>query len=360
MLGTHGATALSVAIFATCVSAQTAGKADVPLDAAGVFKRASAAVVTITTPSGFGSGVIVDPSGVIATNLHVVQGDSHATVTLANHDSYDDVDVIDVDPRKDLVLLKVKAFKLPSLALGDSDDLLVGNAVYAIGAPKGLELTLSEGIVSGLRDSGEGYRVIQTSAAISPGSSGGGLFNGHGDLVGITTYRIEGGENLNFAVPVNYIRGMLATAPKLSLAELAAKYPAAAATAVDAGAAGDAAPVTGTAPRLAQFYAKTDGSLVVFEQEGASVMTTWSTATGVVYAHTTSTWDAGKKAFVGEGTRQMKCRANLYEFQVIEEVYAVSDHVIRIRATTPANFNCRKGVVTSYGWEEHLWYVPQK
>jgi S1-C subfamily serine protease len=99
-----------------------------------------------------------------------------------------------------------------------------------MGAPQGLELTLSQGIVSGLRDSDDkGYRVIQTDAAISPGSSGGALFDDNGDLVGITTYKVRGGENLNFAVPVNYVRKMLtATATaRFTLADLGPPKPVA-------------------------------------------------------------------------------------------------------------------------------------
>lgn len=148
-------------------------------------------MVTIRTPEGSGSGVLVDPEGVVATNLHVVRGADRATVTLANGDAYDDVAVIEFDSRKDLVLLKIKGFKLPTARLGDSDSLVIGQKVYTIGAPKGLDLTLAEGLVSGIRDSGEGYRVIQTSAPISPGSSGGGLFDDQGRLLGITTFKIR-------------------------------------------------------------------------------------------------------------------------------------------------------------------------
>src|SRR5262245_42788028 len=99
--------------------------------AADVFTKTSAAVVTIRTPSGQGSGVVIDPSGVVSTNLHTVKGDSNATITLANGDAYDDVTVIDVDVRRDLALLKIKAFKLPAVQLGDSDELAVGAKVYA-------------------------------------------------------------------------------------------------------------------------------------------------------------------------------------------------------------------------------------
>jgi Phage integrase family/Trypsin-like peptidase domain len=104
--------------------------------AADIFKKASQAVVTVTTPTGFGSGVLVDAVGVIVTNLHVVRGVERATVRLSNGDAYDDVSVVEFDSRKDLVLLKIKGFKLPSAELGDSDQLAIGEKVYAIGAPK--------------------------------------------------------------------------------------------------------------------------------------------------------------------------------------------------------------------------------
>ena len=343
------------------VSAQTETRAGETLDAASVFKKASAAVVTITTPSGFGSGVIVDPSGVIATNLHVVRGDSTATVTLASHDAYDDVEVVAVDARKDLVLLKVKAFKLPASALGDSDELLVGNTVYAIGAPKGLELTFSNGIVSGLRDSGEGYSVIQTSAAISTGSSGGGLFDSRGDLIGITTYKMKGGENLNFAVPVNYIRGMLATTPKMTLAELALKHPATDTTA-DSEAGSTATPISAI-PRLAEFYINPNGSIVLFQDEEGAVSSTWANADGSVYGHTTFVWDARKNAFLGDGTLRTVCGAfdrRVTDAAIKEEIQIVNERVIRNRWTRPTKVNCSKGVVESYSWHERVLYAPER
>ena len=147
-----------------------------------VFDKNSPAIVTIQTPSGFGSGVLVDPSGVIVTNLHVIEGDASATVTLANGDIYDDVRVIAVDERRDIVIIKIAGFQLPTVGFGDSDEVVVGEGVYAIGSPQGLDLTISDGIISGKRrDPGdEGSQVLQTTAAISPGSSGGGLFDEDG------------------------------------------------------------------------------------------------------------------------------------------------------------------------------------
>lgn len=135
-----------------------------------VFERNSPAVVTISTPSGFGSGVLVDPSGVIATNLHVVEGETSAKVTLANGQTYEDVRVVAVDSRRDVIIIKVAGFKLPTVEFGDSSAVAVGETVYAIGAPQGLALTISNGIISGKRSipGDEGSQVLQTTAAIGP------------------------------------------------------------------------------------------------------------------------------------------------------------------------------------------------
>ena len=181
-------------------------------------------MVTVTTPTGQGSGVIVDAAGVFVTNLHVVRGDTTASVKLANGDVYDDVAVVDVDERKDLVLLKIKAFGLVPAVLGNSDQEQAGDRVILIGSPRGLEQSVSDGLISGVRDSGEGYRLFQTSAAASPGSSGGGMFNEFGELIGIVSSKLMNGENLNFGIPVNYMRGLLSSQSRMTLAELAAKF----------------------------------------------------------------------------------------------------------------------------------------
>jgi len=356
MMRTHAAAWLLVVTCATSGSAQTPTNAAERLDAPGVYKRAHAAVVTITTPTGSGSGVLVDPSGVIATNLHVVRGDSSATVTLANHDAYDDVEVVAVDARKDLVLLKVKAFKAASIILGDSDDLAVGNAVYAIGTPRGLALTMTEGIVSSLRDSGDGYGVIQTSAAISPGSSGGGLFNDRGELVGITSFRINGGESLNFAVPVNYVRGMLGTTARFTLTELAAQYPA-----TEEAATEDGATLTEGAPRLAKVYTNSDQNFLVVKQDGGTVTSTGLFLDGDIYGHSSLVWDDAKKGFIGTGSLKTPCGKLIPRTTtalIVEEIYVLDERRIRNRRTRPVKVNCSTGVVESYTWDEILWYVP--
>jgi hypothetical protein len=198
--------------------------------------------VTITTTSGQGSGVLIDPSGVIVTNLHVVRGETHVSVKLANGDIYDDVTVVDVDERKDLLLIKIKAVELSPIVLGNSDRVAVGEKVVLIGSPRGLDLTVSDGLLSAVRDSGDGYRVFQTSAAASPGSSGGGMFNEYGELIGIVTGKLTSGENINFAVPTNYVRGLLSTQTRMTLEELASRFPTQPASQPSSGAGGVTTP----------------------------------------------------------------------------------------------------------------------
>ena len=220
-----GPTSLAAQAPATTALAATSISARTRLSIPALAKRVSPSMVTVTTPTGQGSGVIVDAAGVFVTNLHVIRGDTTASVKLANGDVYDDVAVIDVDERKDLVLLKIKAFGLVPAVLGDSDEEQAGDRVVLIGSPRGLELSVSDGLISALRESGDGYRLFQTSAAASPGSSGGGMFNEFGELIGIVSSKIADGENLNFGIPVNYMRGLLSSQSRMTLTELAAKFP---------------------------------------------------------------------------------------------------------------------------------------
>src|SRR5262249_8158624 len=111
--------------------------------------------------------------------------------------------------RHDLVILRVEAEKLPVLSLGDSDSVRAGDAVVAIGHPLGLEDTVSNGLVSAVRHLDPELDVLQISAPIAPGSSGGPLFNDHGDVIGITTAIVQGGQNLNLALPVKYVKALL-------------------------------------------------------------------------------------------------------------------------------------------------------
>jgi S1-C subfamily serine protease len=150
--------------------------------------------------TAFGSGVVIAPGRVI-TNRHVIEEGASFKI---KHSAVEwPAQLVRVDADHDLAELSVAGFNAPSVHVRESSALVVGEKVYAIGAPEGLELTISEGLISGIRDFDKS-QVIQTSAAISPGSSGGGLFDTEGRLVGITTFYLEEGQSLNFALPAQW------------------------------------------------------------------------------------------------------------------------------------------------------------
>ena len=159
--------------------------------------------------SGAGSGVILTTDGYIVTNYHVVEGAQQITVTLHDDSTYT-ATVVGSDQQSDIALLKIEADGLTPAVLGDSDNVQVGEVVIAVGNPMGtLGGTVTDGIVSALnRDisvEGNEMTLMQTSAAISPGNSGGGLFNTNGELIGIVNakYSDEDAEGLGFAIPIN-------------------------------------------------------------------------------------------------------------------------------------------------------------
>jgi S1-C subfamily serine protease len=196
----------------------------------GLFQRASPSVVYITSlavqrdffsmraqevPQGSGSGFIWDRQGHVVTNFHVIQNASGAQVTLSDQSTWD-AELVGQAPEKDLAVLRIKApaNKLQPLPIGESDDLQVGQSVFAIGNPFGLDQTLTTGIVSALgREiqsvAGVPIRdVIQTDAAINPGNSGGPLLDSAGRLIGINTaiYSPSGAyAGIGFAIPVHSV-----------------------------------------------------------------------------------------------------------------------------------------------------------
>lgn len=173
-----------------------------------------------------GSGFVVDHSGTIVTNLHVIGRLANISVQLHNGDIYERVKVRATDEQKDVAILQIPGFNVPTLTLGDSDTVRVGDPVVLVGSPLGLDGTVTAGIVSSLRPL-PGYRVIQTDAAASPGNSGGPMLNARGEVVGVLTFGIKRGENLNFVVPINYVRGLLAVDDNLTLAAVVQRYSAA-------------------------------------------------------------------------------------------------------------------------------------
>jgi hypothetical protein len=194
-----------------------------------IAKRALPAVVAIRVKTSggelSGSGFIVDPSGTIVTNLHVIRGAISVAVKLANGDTYDQVQVKAFDERKDLAVIQIPAFRLPTLALGDSDAVQPGQPVVIVGNPLGiLEGSVSTGVVSGVR-SIDGYHVIQTDATANHGNSGGPMLDEHANVIGVVTFKVAHGEadNLNFALPVNYARGLLTSTDSIALSDLEAR-----------------------------------------------------------------------------------------------------------------------------------------
>ena len=160
---------------------------------------------------GQGSGVIIDSSGLVLTNAHVVERVDRVIITLQNGDQVDGK-VIGTDQVTDLALVKVNGFSsLESAKLGNSEDIQVGDWAIALGTPYGLESTVTLGIVSSLhRDinslgfSDKRLDLIQTDAAINPGNSGGPLINSSGEVIGINTLVRSGpGAGLGFAIPIN-------------------------------------------------------------------------------------------------------------------------------------------------------------
>jgi TonB family protein len=188
-----------------------------------VFLKASPSVVTVDTLDaaghvmGFGSGVVIAP-GEIITNCHVVAQGIKFRVKKERRTSFAYLRFY--DDKRDLCQLhapQAASFTSPVRDIGAVDNLQVGQRVYAIGGPRGLELTLSDGLISGLRQTGGGgpIQLIQTTAPISRGSSGGGLFDQDGRLVGITTFLLAEGQNLNFALPAKWALELSSRLPDL-------------------------------------------------------------------------------------------------------------------------------------------------
>ncbi|MGC1830134.1 MAG: trypsin-like peptidase domain-containing protein [Candidatus Acidiferrales bacterium] len=185
-------------------------------DIPAIAKAANGAIVSIImsdkdgSPVAQGSGFLISNDGVILTNYHVIAEGSSAIVKFPNGGFYVVDGVLAFDKARDVAVIKVHGENFRTLTLGNSDQLQVGEEVVAIGNPLSLESTVSNGIVSGIRTVEEkGGKFLQVTTPISPGSSGGPLFNMAGEVVGITTLYLEGGENLNFAIPINDAKRLL-------------------------------------------------------------------------------------------------------------------------------------------------------
>ena len=194
-----------------------------------VYKKALPSVVNITSTAvaydffygavpqqGMGSGFVIDTEGHILTNNHVVEGARQVEVTTSDKKKYK-AQIVGTDPVHDLAVIQIPNKSVPQAEIGDSNSLVVGQKVYAIGNPFGLSGTMTRGIISSIR-SLKGQRgfideAIQTDAAINPGNSGGPLLNAHGQVIGINTMILTGGveqsAGIGFAIPINTAKAVL-------------------------------------------------------------------------------------------------------------------------------------------------------
>ena len=191
-----------------------------------VANRLAPAVVSIlvegrSSSVSAGTGMIITSDGYILTNKHVVDGARSITIITDNNDTYENVKLVGTDPTNDVAILKVNAKDLPTVTLGDSKTIIIGQQVIAIGNALGqYQNTITSGIISGLGRSLTAYSsdysmseelsdMIQTDAAINAGNSGGPLVNAAGEVIGINTAVSSEGSNLGFAIPISSVKGLI-------------------------------------------------------------------------------------------------------------------------------------------------------
>jgi Trypsin-like peptidase domain len=195
------------------VDAQSAPpRKDIP----SIAKAANGSIVSIVMsddrgkPIAQGTGFVATKDGLIVTNYHIIAEGSSAVAKVPDGAIYVLEGVVASDKARDVAIVKATGKNFRKLMLGNSDQVEVGQEVVAIGNPLSLESTVSNGIVSGIRTEEDlGGKFLQMTAPISPGSSGGPLFNMAGEVIGITTLYLKGGENLNFAIPINDAKRLL-------------------------------------------------------------------------------------------------------------------------------------------------------
>jgi len=179
------------------------------------------AVVSIETPSGKGSGFVINKEGFAITNAHVIQGETRISAILYQNvpggltrRRVEDVEIVAINPFFDLALIKLPLpadLKPSHVVLGNGEDVNTGDSVFAVGNPLGLERSVTQGIVSSSSRNLQGQLYLQTDTAINPGNSGGPLFNQRGEVIGVTSRgaRADLADNLGFAIPVSYVKDFL-------------------------------------------------------------------------------------------------------------------------------------------------------
>jgi hypothetical protein len=189
-----------------------------------IVDQSSSAVVRIEAgDSKVGTGFVIDPKGIIATNLHVIQGEAEIKVRTKDGAQYPVMSIAGMDKDHDLALVRIYPKQaLRPVRLGDSNQVSAGDKIYAIGNPLGVfDYTITDGLISQVRPLAADLTLLQISAPISPGSSGGPLFNQFGEVIGVTTAIITQGQSINLAVPANYLRPLIAQPSQIALDEFA-------------------------------------------------------------------------------------------------------------------------------------------
>ncbi len=177
-------------------------------------------VVLVRTPSGLGSGFVINRDGHCVTNYHVIEKETRIAVTLfypaddgtLQRRDVRDVRIVALNPFFDLALLQIPrqdGLTFHPVVLSSDERYREGDLVFAIGNPLGLERSVSQGIISSRNRAIEGLVYIQTTAQINPGNSGGPLFNARGEVIGVTNMKLQFGEGLGFAIPVAYVKHFL-------------------------------------------------------------------------------------------------------------------------------------------------------
>ena len=189
------------------------------------IEKAMPSVVLVLAGKGdglldkLGSGIIIRSDGVILTAYHVVKDATQVQIRLKNGEIYDKVDLLDFDERRDVAALKISATDLPAANIS-SDETKIGAKIYVISNPQSSNWTVADGLLSSLRladeipNAGHGFRVLQFSAPVSAGSSGGLLTDENGQAIGLIVASSTSGQNLNFAIPLASVKGLADTSKK--------------------------------------------------------------------------------------------------------------------------------------------------
>lgn len=201
-------------LLALCLALASLAQAQGVLTPQQIAQRSRLATVQIRSldasgeVNGSGSGFFARADGTIITNFHVIEDAHSLQVEQDSGEVFDNVYFVSADPRRDTAILKIPVTGVPVLPLGTDSSVDIGSRIYVMGNPLGQTATFSDGLVSARRVT-NGVRLLQVTAPISPGSSGGPAMNERGEVIGIATMFLEGGQNLNFLVPVDHITPML-------------------------------------------------------------------------------------------------------------------------------------------------------